>query len=92
MDPLLDRRPRLTQYELIRVIGERLTQLSAGATPTVKVPEHMYNILKNNQLEPIVIREILAGTCPINVHRGDVKIPVGDFSLNDVDDLLASDV
>ena len=61
----------LTTYEMVRIIGTRMKQLTMGAKPMVKV-------VGNMTMKEIAIHELINNTLPFKIRRymGDGKIEI----------------
>ena len=79
----------LTKYELSRILGIRVAQLSMSATPQISLdPNRKYTLL---QIAAIEIKEkALETTIRRNLpHNKFVDVPLCDIELpNDLDDIL----
>ena len=67
--------PRLTKYEMVRIIGERTKQLTMGAKPLIKVDIENNN---GNYYETIAINELKLNMVPFKIRR---PLPNGKFEL-----------
>jgi DNA-directed RNA polymerase subunit K/omega len=70
-------RNRMTKYEMVRILGERTTQLTLGAKPMVKN-------FGNMSYDEIAVEELKLGMTPFKVKR---TLPNSKYELWDMDEL-----
>lgn len=69
--------PHMTKYEYVRILGDRMMQLSNGAKPLIKNYGEM-------SIKEIAHNEIINGVCPFKIER---PLPNGDIEVWSVGEL-----